>query len=65
MGWFSKLDEKKEWPKCPHCQKEISRMLWREQQISTTRILMVYFCPNSKCRKVLGIQMDSGLMPEK
>lgn len=48
-------------PLCPHCLKEIKRVLWLTQKISTTQVVIVFFCPHDECKKVLGVQIDSAV----
>jgi hypothetical protein len=46
-------------PVCPHCKKNVTRILFRELESDWGRRL-VYFCP--ECRCVLGVSHRKGPM---
>ncbi|MBU0985035.1 MAG: hypothetical protein KKA42_14270 [candidate division Zixibacteria bacterium] len=45
-------------PVCPHCKKEIARVLFREMKGDLGK-RSLYFC--SECRAVLGVSHRKGL----
>jgi len=49
-------------PICPHCERELDRLIARPLTSSFLTKRLVYCCPN--CRKVLGISHRKGLLAQ-
>ena len=51
------IETETEVPKCPHCEKEIKRLLAKKVK-STFGVRFIYFCHN--CKKTLGLTQRKG-----
>jgi hypothetical protein len=47
-------------PICPHCEREIDRLLARKLQASVLSRRLLYCCP--QCRKAIGVSHRKGLL---
>ncbi len=47
-------------PVCPHCERELDRLMARQLTSSVLSRRLVYCCPY--CRKVLGVTHRKGLL---
>lgn len=55
------VDERDDFhPVCPHCAKELERLVARKLESSMFSKRLVYCCPY--CRKVLGVTHRKGLL---
>ena len=59
--WKLPVEERDDFkPVCPHCEKQLDKLLARSLQASILSRRLVYCCPH--CHKVLGVTHRKGLL---
>ena len=62
MGDLPVIERSDFLPVCPHCEKEMNRLLARKLTASILSRRLVYCCPN--CRKAIGVTHRKGLLAD-
>lgn len=53
---YEPIREKDKWPICPHCEKEMEKVKYFEQEgIIKLKVVRIFVCPH--CLKALGTAM--------